>query len=346
MSATERIRVGFVGVGTRVRTHYMPIIGKLDGFLNAGFHARSTHDDVANDNACVQHNTLQDLVASSDIIFISVPATSTADVLRDVITMCQSTGTLIVIETPVTLDVLPIVAAHPATKIVVAENWPLRTWNVLAADVIRSGVIGHVNVIVNDFRGYEYHGFAMMRALASADGRDTIPRRVCGMSWSTGPVACQTGILTENWDVGCIELGDGVHLLNNFNSVHSRSKARGPRSMRIMCEHGAMWGDDMNDTGISTEHNGVVDHHIPLIVRDQLTNNLASVTLNVGHTKFEVACDPRFDDEQMSIVRLFTRLRDVVHGSDVGYTPNDAWCDIRCVDALRYSSRMGFHVVF
>lgn len=331
-------RIGFIGVGQRTQRHYMPLSSAC-GFTHVGFYSRSDRSDVAS-RWCRQYASASELATDVDVLIVCIPSDEIVHLLASIVKDCHRLP-YFVVETPATHALASFAQCNPHVRIAVAENWPLRTWNVIARDVVTSGLLGRVNVVVNDFRGYEYHGYAMMRQLASHAG-STSPVSAFGMSWSTGDVLCQTGVLRENWDVGCIELASGVRLINNFNSIHSRSHARGPRSMRILCEHGAVWGDDAVNFGVTHERSGEVTTVIPSVTRDETSGNVTHVAVELSGTKFEVECDPRFDDESMSVVRMLEGIR----SGRWNYSVADASCDVNCVNALRHSSHMGCHVRF
>lgn len=351
----KKMKIGFIGAGSRVVDYYLPILDQLERFEVAGFNTRSedTAKRVATSTG-MKHMTIADLNDVSDVLFVIVPANAISGVVQ---TIMDQTDKPLVIETPVMSEHIARMSWERRNnrQFFAAENWPYRPMNIVMKMIIDAGIIGNVNTVVNDFRGYEYHAFAMMRALAEggrSTPRATYPTSVIGATWSSGMVDLVTDKgeskrLQENWDIGIMQLNNGVRLIHNFNSVHSRTGARGPRSLRIMGTDGFIGADDTVGAELTITRDG---RPVPVDIEIVKSGDiLKSIDVDVEGKKFTYdGCNAPFDDQQHSTRLMLEELHKEIVGGQNAWTYDawKSWVDWNCVQGLRYSASKGQMVTY
>lgn len=341
---SEAIRIGFIGCGTRVTDHYLKMIPHVGGLVVTGFITKTdTKEIIHQGNKLEQFTDIPALAAVCDLIFVCTPYNLTTSIVCEV----MKYDVHIVVETPIYDYTLVEIAkqnnAIRKYKISVAENWPFRPSEVLKQKIISSGLLGKINTIINDFRGYEYHAFAMMRSYDRSK-----PLTAIGSSFSTGDVVITdaTGIqktLTENWDVGLVTLESETRLIHNFNSIHSRSKTRGTRSLRVMCTNGSISSDDFDNFVVEWDINGVPQRSELDVYQGMLHREIAGAGITVANEDFmwrSPICDFAFNEEDLSIYNLLQAIRDAIHiehMNGVVYSVEESYIDAFCVNAIRQS---------
>jgi predicted dehydrogenase len=344
---STELRVGFVGCGSRVTDHYFKVIPHVGGLTVSGFTSKTCKSIVTHEGLELPAVTdVHALAEMCDIVSVCVPHQLTTGIVCELI----KHDVHIIVETPIyDYTLVELAQQNNATrrhKISVAENWPFRPSELLKRRIVGSGVIGRLNAVVNDFRGYEYHAFAMMRAY----DRSRPNLQACvGTHFSSGDVivTAQDGsqkTLTENWDIGVIPLESGVRLLHSFNSIHSRAKTRGPRSLRALCSNGAISSDDFNDFRVEWDVNGIPQRAEPDVYLGAMHSEIAGVGVVVAGEEFtwrSPVCDVPFNEEDLSILYMFEEVRNRIHTEhvkDVVYSVEESYIDSLCVNTIAQRS--------
>lgn len=343
------MRVGFIGAGRRMQEYYMPVIKSMTNIEPIGFMTRSqkTADQCTAATSLKRYRTINKLAKDVDMLVICVPASIIHNAVVEILKH-KEIKTPLLIETPIQSEFIARTSYECRNDRIIcaAENWPYRPAELLKLDIVKSGLLGNVNVVVNEFRGYEYHGMAMMRNLI---GRG-YPVEVVGSSFSTGDVEFtdengNNKILTENWDVGVITLDSGHRMINNFNSVHSRVKTRGNRSMRVSCTNGCMSSDDVDDFTIWIGAGNTRKLHNVRVWDGDDHPNVVGLDVTVNEKQFTWASpchSVALDEQQLSTYTLLSKMEDaVMNGAEAPYPAYQAFIDWTCVQSLRTASAWG-----
>lgn len=355
------MRVGFIGAGGRMQRYYMPVIQALQEIEAVGFWTRSDETAAAAEAATGirRYTDVTSLDADVDCLIVCVPAHALDSV---VIKLYKETRGHLLIETPVMAEVVAQEAwdaMRDRRRIVcAAENWPFRPMELLKRQVVQSGILGQLNTVVNDFRGYEYHGIAMMRAYAGS----AFPRSVFGLSWSTGDVDFTSSegepkLLRENWDVGVVELESGHRLIHTFDSVHSRTKARGPRSLRAMCTRGCVSTGTRFTSGVdepmfdfSYIDAGGLPKSFDVRYEDDVPGYVLRASIKVDgrdeefwYTSPLIGNTELYNEQHISTAELLLELKTSIEADDYNTVPYPAWqswVDWLCVMGMRRSGAL------
>lgn len=342
------MKVGFIGAGHRMQEFYLPLIQLFDDIEIVGFWTRSqaTAEQAKQTTGICQYDEINILSKLVDMLIICVP-TSATNLILDCI---KNTSVHLLIETPIVSEEIAKLSYEltDIRIINVAENWPFRPAEQIKNSIVKGGHIGKPNVVVNDFRGYEYHGIAMCRSYFD----NPFPTTAVGTSFSFGPVTIISGdakkTLDENWDVGVLEFENGGRMVHNFNSIHSRAKTRGTRSLRVMCENGCVSSDDLSDLKMWYDVDGIPHEKSVTIINE--TNNRKTTSISFKDRRFSwtdiMTKDfAILDEQQSSIYSMISAMKDQVAGLKTFKNKvNPAWqgwIDWTCVNALRTSSAWG-----
>lgn len=352
------VKVGFIGAGRRMQDFYMPVMAKhLKSFCTPrhnyhpiGFVTRTakTAQQATEATGMKRYKNALELSKDVDMLIVCVNAQG----MPDASMAALRTDVPVLLETPVTSQEVAQAAATRTIPTAVAEQWPMRPFEQFRRKCLDTGMWGKVNVVVNNFRGYEYHAMAMMRSYAGG----ARPHAVQGMSWSCGPVKLvndrgETKVLDENWDVGTVILTNGVRLVHNFNSVHSRSRARGPRSLDVHCQRGMIGADDSvgggnkhlqnfvwsDDEGRPVKPDVYIDNIVgnsPAVMSCKL-NNKEVMWVNPYRVSTSGIC--MLDSQQVAIMEVLDGLVE----DRPTYKVEEAFVDWVTVMLMRQSSQQG-----
>ena len=352
----SRIRIGFYGAGRRMQDFYLPVINSHPqlAFEPVGFVTRTdkTAGQATAATGLKRFPYVGEMAKEVDLIIVCVNAEGMVECSMDAL----RTDKAVLLETPVTSEDVVRLANSRVPITGVAEQWPFRPMEQFRRAIIKTGTMGKLNVIQNSLRGYEYHAMAMMRAYTRKFDRASMPAVLQGMSWSNGPVNLIDGngihkTLVENWDVGAIRLVDNVRLIHNFNSVHSRSQARGPRSLNIYCERGALCADDCNDIHFVESIDGQAVTVDVSVLKDEDTNAPHTLRCSISGEVHEWVNPYReaknLDEQEVAIMTVLDGMVDaILDNKAVPYPVGDAFVDWLCVMGLRQASAQEKTLVF
>jgi choline dehydrogenase-like flavoprotein/predicted dehydrogenase len=344
---TERIRVGIVGAGSRVRTIYHPVLAAhADRIEVVGFTSRTedSRKALAALTGWSPYASLDELVASArpQFLIVAVSGEANVPVLNDVI----ARGYPVLAETPLAWNeragrALVRAAQARGLSLGVAEQFPFLPAEQLKRKLIRLGAIGAIKAVVNDFSTYDYHGIAQLRAYV---GYDREPRAATAQRFSFG----LTGVLdghqpsnaamawSEEWLTGNVSMSGGELLVQDFSAGYASLPTRPKGQLRVLGECGSLVDQRLihvdRVTGRRTE-----------AAFDVQPDCLSALHPDLGRVEWrKPAWSLTLDDEQLAVGLHVEAFREaLVHGGLPLYTGAEALADVEILRGLAYSASLG-----
>ena len=206
--------IGFVGVGKRAKSTYLPVIKKMSPLLSVvGFYVRDEDKGktIAAENDINFVSEVQQLIEKEpDCLIVSVPP----DAQYEVLTQIGAYDGVVLVETPVfdhkILDL--------SLDIGVLEQWPYLPLEQFKDQLYENDVIERPFMVQNDCRSLDYHAISQLRTYV---GREMTPQYVTaqGISVPMPAFKDKSGELRnapETWDMGLVKMSNGSVISHNF----------------------------------------------------------------------------------------------------------------------------------
>ncbi|MGE0349303.1 GMC oxidoreductase [Hydrogenophaga sp.] len=355
-SGGERIKVGIVGAGDRVRRIYGPVLKALDDRIEVvGFFSRDREKGAAfgTSTGWPYHASLDELLQRGQPAFlvVAVNGAANAGVLYDVI----ARGLPVLAETPIAWDErtargIVAFAAKRGVQVGVAEQFPNLPEEALKLKLISLGILGTITSAINEFATFDYHGIAQLRAYL---GGPKQPVSATAVEYDFGATGVVEGVpppvpalaWPERWLLGTVKHADGALLVHNYSSGYSVLPTR-PQGRLLV--HGACGSLVDHQLLVVNRHTG--ETHRSEFRRDTVEGEGGTVLrgISVDTPGFgEVEWRNPFDrhalsDEQIAVATHVAAMIQVARqGALPLYPAASALQDIEYLRALTYSARRG-----
>ncbi|HEY8431085.1 MAG TPA: GMC oxidoreductase, partial [Sandaracinaceae bacterium] len=236
----ERLRVGILGAGQRVRGVYLPVLAALEErFEIAGVTSRSR--DRAEALGIPVFDGIEELVRDGrpHLLLSCVSDPENGHVLSSLLTL----GIPVLTETPLAWSLrqarsLVKRIAEARALVGVAENWPHFPVEELKASLRDAGVLGRVLAAHDDRASFEYHSIAQMRRYLGHDRKPVEASAIRGACM----LASRAG--REAWQTGSVRYDDGA-MMHHQHGAAGASLHRIPGALRIHGELASMSGEEL-----------------------------------------------------------------------------------------------------
>lgn len=342
----KNISIAFIGAGRRMQTVYLPVVRAL-GIRIAGFTRRHEEKgrEFERESGIRYYQTIDELAKRDrpDILLVSVPPKAAPHTVRSAL----GTGIPLLIETPIALSLrdgqsLVSEARRSGRPVGVLEQKPFLPWEEMKALLIASGVFGKIICAQNDFRSYDYHAIAQLRAYIGRAHRPvsaSAVRRVAALPrYEHKTDADKHGPREETWNIGTVAFDNGALLLHAMTSAYKAAPFRTFQSLRFYGERGSM----INESAMVLGGAGKTRELVFDMERGVIGQTLRIRTV-LPEGK-EIAWqnpfpDALLTDDQVAIGRHFIAMAEAVrgHGAPL-YGIEDALTDLAVVEAFRASA--------
>lgn len=281
----KHTKIGFVGTGKRVNEMYLPVLDTLgDKAKVVGTYTRSgtqLRDYEVFDS-------LEDLGEACDLIICVVPPESIPSVGMAAI----KTGKKVLLETPLVSTTMDMEAFNSLTpeefdRVGVAENWPFLPMECFKREVIKSGLIGDVQVVENDYRTFMYHGIAQLKSYLKNKDKVTKIQSV------SKQFPLDNGKM-DPWFIRTVEFEDDTLMIFKYSDQYKRVSFRLPMSLRIFGSKGTISSDCLYDTDCKIIYENDEG------VSEQLEVSIADGTISAGDISWTSPVKG-LDEHQISI---------------------------------------------
>ena len=250
-SSRERIKVGMVGAGDRVKHIYGPVLKALSDRIEvSGFFTRdpAKGEAFAASSGWPWFASLDDLIRGAQPAFLIVAVNGAANtgVLYDAI----GRGLPILAETPIAWDErsargIVDFAAKRGVQVGVAEQFPNLPVEALKLKLISLGVLGSITSAINEFATFDYHGIAQLRAYLGGHRQAVSATAVEHDFGRTGVIDGVTPPISalawpERWLLGTVKHADGALLVHNYSSGYSVLPTRPQGRLLVHGECGSL----------------------------------------------------------------------------------------------------------
>ena len=349
-SASPRIRVGFVGIGKRIRDVHLPILQQLSHRYDmAGFTTRSPQraQEFSVKTGLLGYATASELVQHGKPDFLIVAVTPSAN--ETVLMRLLSLQVPLLMETPLAWSIsagkrIVSQALEKRVLLQVAEQKPFLPVEQIKQKVVNSGVLGSIYAAYNDFHTFSYHSIARVRRyLAGNPVRVKSSIHHFGAGTTSLPAATP---YARTWQMGSVAYDNQATLFHQYSDYYKTSGFCFPQAIRIYGDQGAIANDTIRVLNPATHKVDTVK--IERHQDEQQRLQSLSVTLpQVGMLSWKNPYrDYHFDDEAIAVATLIDGMTETVtQGKAPLYTAADGLQDIEIVQAMRYSaSRSGGNV--
>lgn len=267
MPTNRKLNIALVGAGRRGAGAHLPVIAKLTDVFSLV--AICDRDEATAHRLAAQHGvnhytSVRELVAREhlDVADVIVPA----DAHHAICAFLAQAGVHVLVETPIAVtrplaDLMMEATARYGTKLEVAENYYRAPAERFKAEVIRSGVIGHVSRIYRIFYEGGYHGMSLIRH--QAGGR---PVGLLGVTHASSVLPHADRMrrrhTREQWALSVLDFDNGVlAVLAYSNIIHARSLGRGRGGIsQIDGTEGTLVGEEVHIVPPEQVESGAVSH--------------------------------------------------------------------------------------
>lgn len=339
--------MGFIGAGRRMQTIYLPICRKLaPGITLVGFTRRdATQGKTTADAIGVPYfETLERLVndGKPDLLIVCVPPAANAGVVASALKI----GIPILMETPIALSAraakdLVRAAVKARVLVGVLEQKPFLPREQMKQFLIASGVFGKIVCAENDFRSYDYHAIAQLRAYIGREHRPvrasavtrvvTLPAYACKANDSSA------GPRQETWNIGTIAFDNDAIAIHAMTSAYKAAPFRTVQSLRAYGERGSL----VNDEATVVDDNGQtrIIQMEPTVGEfgqmQKITATLPSGRVMAWENPFPEL--PFTEDDSAIAAHLLVMARAIRGRGQPLYNVEDACTDVAVMEAIRAS---------
>lgn len=234
----NKIKVGFVGAGKRMRVLFHPLLQKFSSqYEITGFTCRTekTQKEIEDVYKIEHFPSIETLTDAVDLVIVCVNPDSSESVVSRIIN--HNSHVYVLVETPVKSAALAqrlFQNKSQGLRVGVLEQWPYLPLEDFKNQLIAAGKIGKVIRAENDWRTFDYHGISQLRRYI---GQNLEPVKTYGQCFFTNGSA---GI-SEQWDHGIVTFADNVILEHKFSYNYKQSKLRSPQSLRAIGVEGCIY---------------------------------------------------------------------------------------------------------
>jgi len=334
---TNRYRIGFYGFGKRARNIYLPLIRKFEEKYNvSGFFRRNSNLAIGDSQSfnLNYHKNPSDLFKCSDIIIISVPEAAQEECLHGI---SNFNGTVL-LETPVCNP--RVVELSQGMKVGVIEQWIHTPVEQIKSLIYSSGTLERPRIVQNNFRSYDYHAIAQMRAFLNAK----TPKQVSCFATSIhlpqhyGNSGDLLKEQIEIFDMATIQMSDGSLIQHNFSYAHKTSPLRGIQSMNCISRNGSILTGRIQDKSNDCEifdvrilKNENVKTHNAVIEYEE--NQVSSISLNSIEIFWKTPL-VGLSDQEIAISKILENA-----SSGILYSTKDAFIDSMMMRAVKIAGQ-------
>ncbi len=337
-------RVGLIGAGHRVLSHYLPVLRSLSAdFQVVGVTSRSQEsaERVAGEIACGVFRDAASLVSEAKADFLIAAVSPAA--IDGFLPGLTGIPVPLLLETPFAWNVRrgrkTLQAFQKCGMIVgVAEQFPYLPAEQLKRKVIELGILGRIVGVHNDHAVFDYHGIATLRSYLAWNQKPTGISATVARVPRSDPPASGLGSEPDIWMHGAIALSDGTNLVHHYSSDYFDSPIRGPRALRVYGTTGYIVGDTITLQGPDGSPS---TSSFNREVGDGCLQSISIDTPSGAVRWSNPFADHRFSDEQIGIAMHLMQMRNVVFsGGEPIYSAERALEDSEILTAMSFSAGM------
>lgn len=329
----NRYRIGFYGFGKRARNIYLPLIRKFEEkYELTGFYRRNSDLGIIDSHSfqIKYHQDPKTLLDNADMIIISVPEAAQEECLSSI----SNFSGIVLLETPVSNP--RTIELSKRMKVGVIEQWihtPVEQVKSLIYDL---GILERPRVVQNNFRSYDYHAIAQMRAYL----KEKSPKNVSCFATSiqlpshTGNSNDMLKDQIETFDMSTIQMSDGALIQHNFSYAHKTSPLRGMQSISCISSNGSILTGRLHDKSNDCEifdirvlKNQVAKTHNVIVEYED--SEVSSISINgIGITW----STPKIglSDQEIAISKILENAE-----KGILYSTKDAFIDAMTMRAIK-----------
>ena len=337
------IRICLVGVGKRMVNMNLPILNQLKDKIEIV--GATTKSGTINEKVGLDipvYTSIGDMCEEEDpdFVYVSVPHTQTYNVLMTLINYRVP----ILVDTPISLSLEETYAVMMNSQernvpIAVVEDWPYLPIECFKKEVIDSGALGKVFSVENDYRTYDYHGFAQLRNyLPDNLAPVSINQDIAG--YEIEKCIRKDGLLVQNesdiWRHTFIQFNDGTLLINKYSSFYKKVPFRISNSLRVYGTRGTIIADCLLNSHfkLSILDNDGVSHDLPIEISGNKDNveSISTLLPDGKEIKWENPfVDMKLNEFQVGVAYHIDRMIKFSEGSDsMLYDSIDFFNDLKC----------------
>jgi len=277
------IRLCLVGAGKRMQQMNLPILKQLNSRVEiVGVTTRRGEVDTESIGLgkIPVFNSLDKMYeeVKPDLVLISIPYAQVFDVLKNVIPKKVP----ILVETPISFDLTQTnlirqMSIEYNCLLGVIEDWPFLPMECFKKVLIKSGALGGVMTVENDYRTYDYHGIAQLRSY--------LPKNVFATSIKQEQSAYNVNEKSDHWKITTARFNNGSLFVNKYSSLYKKVDFRIRKELRVYGTKGTIMSGCLLDSHclISVLDDKGCSHDLK-VKRDYNENNIKSIStvLNTG----------------------------------------------------------------
>lgn len=212
--------IAVVGCGKRFQTIYFDVLEKLDHNLLMWNRSDSKLEDFVNSRSVDLNKhkivkNLEDLTELTvDLVICTVPEDSRDNIIEQIL---ELTTCPVLIETPVSDEMLINMSLNNGNRIGVIEQWPFLPLEQFKRKVYEERIISTPYWVYNDGRTYDYHAIAQLRAYIGYQSPSIIKGVVMNVN-QPGHIdsSGKMNETTDFWTHGHVHMENGTLLSHSF----------------------------------------------------------------------------------------------------------------------------------
>lgn len=342
------IKIGFVGAGNRIKKYNLPVLLQMkDKFSVVGYNTRrgNLDEEIEVKTKAKFYSSIESMSKDCDLLLISIPAVSNTEPIKRAV-KCDKP---ILLETPLGMDVENSYNNYntllDAKKPVgVIEQWPYLPMENFKKQIIKSGILGDVVAVENDYRSYEFHGIAQLRSYLKKESKPVDIK--IQQSGFPSPSFLDFNNSLNNptndyWKIVSARMNDNSLLTYKYTTNFKRMPFRFPKGLQIFGTRGTIYSDCLfkepcqikilNENGETKE--------LEVIKKYEL-DEIQSISTSADNQK--ISWENSFygsglDEHQVAIAQHFDSMWNCLENSgEILYKPKDSFEDMALLYGLKF----------
>lgn len=271
------IKICLVGAGKRMQQMNLPILKQLNSRVEVvGITTRRGNVDTESMGLykVPVFDSLDRMYeeVKPDLILISIPYAQVFEVLKKAIPKKVP----ILVETPISFDLTQTNIIQQMSKkhdclLGVIEDWPYLPMECFKKILIKSGVLGDIMVVENDYRTYDYHGIAQLR--------NYLPKNTYPISIKQEQSFYNVVEKSDHWKITTAKFNNGTLFINKYSSLYKKVDFRIRKELRIYGNRGTVMSGCLLDSHCLINIIGSNRNAYDLeVVREYGENNINSIS--------------------------------------------------------------------
>ena len=242
------VKLCLIGFGKRMINYNLPVLKQLNNQIEiVGITTKSGKIASGHDMNCPVYNCPVKMCEEQDpdLMYMSTPHSQTSTIISRIVDF----ETPILVDTPISFNPNEILkikmeSMNYDTTIAVVEDWIRLPMECLKHEIIKSGVLGDIFTVENDYRTYDYHGIAQLRSYLP---KNAVPVDIKQIEAGYPIKRSQNNDLSsfiENevdaWKITTARMSNGSLFINKYSSLYKKVAFRGFKSLRVYGTRGSI----------------------------------------------------------------------------------------------------------